>query len=218
MPGAISREKMTLEEEDLNETDRGILRLLTEGRITPRFAANELDLQQPYISQRLKRLREHGHVRRVDRGLYELAADPRDAGGAESDERGVQSGRGDRAGRRPAGREAADHRRDEGASNDVELDEVLEGWPGRREGKREARRAAGRAALELLQEHPGKGFQRAEFVGALLDEYPVEGQSEDTYWRKSLRPALQRGIDAGVVEHRQGPPHIYVWVGESDSA
>jgi len=59
------------------DTDAGILELLADGRITPRYAAAELDRQQPYISQRLKRLLEHGHVRRVDRGLYELTDDPR---------------------------------------------------------------------------------------------------------------------------------------------
>jgi DNA-binding Lrp family transcriptional regulator len=59
-------------DDDLNRTDRDILRLLKAGRCTPRYLANELDLQQPYVSQRLRRLVEHNRVRRVDRGLYEL--------------------------------------------------------------------------------------------------------------------------------------------------
>ena len=69
---------LMLDPEDLNGTDEGILDMLAEGRCTPRYHAKKLDKQQPYISQRLKRLVEHGHVERVDRGLYELVADPRD--------------------------------------------------------------------------------------------------------------------------------------------
>jgi len=68
---------VTLDPDQLNETDAGILDLLRVGRVTPRYAAGELDRQQPYINQRLKRLLEHEHVRRVDRGLYELVDDPR---------------------------------------------------------------------------------------------------------------------------------------------
>lgn len=62
-----------LDDDDLNATDRDIIRLLEVGRCTPRYLAAELDLQQPYVSQRLRRLVEHDRVRRVDRGLYELA-------------------------------------------------------------------------------------------------------------------------------------------------
>ena len=68
---------VTLDPDQLNDTDAGILDLLRVGRVTPRYAARELDRQQPYINQRLKRLVEHEHVRRVDRGLYELVDDPR---------------------------------------------------------------------------------------------------------------------------------------------
>jgi len=70
-----------LESDDLNTTDRGIVRMLTEGRCTPRYLAGELGLQQPYVNQRLKRLVEHGHVERIDRGLYELRDDPREEDG-----------------------------------------------------------------------------------------------------------------------------------------
>jgi len=69
-------ENDVLEQDDLNETDEKILRLLSDGRCSPSFLAGELDRQQPYVSQRLKRLLEHGHVERVDRGLYELSDSP----------------------------------------------------------------------------------------------------------------------------------------------
>ena len=66
-----------LTDAQLNAADRVVLDLLAEGRITPRFAAAESEYGSTYMSQRLSRLAEHGHVRRVDRGLYELVDDPR---------------------------------------------------------------------------------------------------------------------------------------------
>jgi predicted transcriptional regulator len=77
MAAAEEPPDMTLDPDDLNDTDEGIIQMLTEGRCTPRYIAGELDLQQPYVNQRLKRLVEHGHVKRIDRGLYELGDDPR---------------------------------------------------------------------------------------------------------------------------------------------
>lgn len=70
-----------LRDDDLNETDRRALDLLAEGRVTPPYVAERLDKSREYASERLIRLREHGHVRRVAPGLYELVDDPRaDAG------------------------------------------------------------------------------------------------------------------------------------------
>jgi len=66
-----------LAEKQLNAADRVILDLLADGRITPRYAATESEYGSTYMGQRLSRLAEHGHVRRVDRGLYELVDDPR---------------------------------------------------------------------------------------------------------------------------------------------
>lgn len=63
---------------DLNEADEGIIEVLREGRNTPANIARRLDYSREYVSQRLKRLREHNMVNRPDRGLYELVDDPRD--------------------------------------------------------------------------------------------------------------------------------------------
>lgn len=54
---------------DLNTTDRLILAKLTEGRCTPGYLSSELSKGQPYISQRLKRLKEE-ELTQVHRGLY----------------------------------------------------------------------------------------------------------------------------------------------------
>lgn len=72
---------------DLNEADEGIVDLLREGRNTPSNIARHLDYSREYVSQRLKRLTEHGIVVRVDRGLYGLEDDPADSDGAEDGER-----------------------------------------------------------------------------------------------------------------------------------
>lgn len=71
---------MTLEPRQVNDADREILAFLTdEGkRATPKYVAEETDLDRSYVSQRLKRLCEHGHLERPYRGLYELVDDPRD--------------------------------------------------------------------------------------------------------------------------------------------
>lgn len=64
---------MTLSPDDLNKTDQQIIEKLQEGRVTPRFLADELDISRPYASERLKRFLEHDIVKRLAPGLYELA-------------------------------------------------------------------------------------------------------------------------------------------------
>lgn len=99
------------------------------------------------------------------------------------------------------------------------LDDLLDDWrPGRTPGeRREAMRAAGRAAVELLRADGGP-LQRAEFED-LWEQYPVPDQAppdeNDTYWRKSLRPALQAAIEAGLARQAQGSWEYY-WEGPDD--
>lgn len=67
-----------LNDDGLNKTDRRLLDLLDEGRVTPTYASDELDVSREYVSERLKRFEEHGHVEKLARGLYELVNDPRE--------------------------------------------------------------------------------------------------------------------------------------------
>lgn len=67
-----------LDADRLNDTDEIILEELREGRVTPKLIAKRHDLGRSYVSQRLIRLHEHGHVEELVRGLYELADDPRE--------------------------------------------------------------------------------------------------------------------------------------------
>lgn len=57
---------------DISDTDAAILELLEDGRITPSYAKSEIGKSRPHITNRLKRMVEHGFVYKVHRGLYEL--------------------------------------------------------------------------------------------------------------------------------------------------
>lgn len=81
---ATTQADMGLDESDLNDTDRLILDVLSEGRATPqlvrkRLAESGVEVSRQYVNQRLKRFSEHDHVDNVlATGVYELTTDPRD--------------------------------------------------------------------------------------------------------------------------------------------
>lgn len=66
-----------LDEESLGPADNELLEMLSEGRITAPYAADVTGYNTQYLRDRLGRLVEHGHVRKVYEGLYELVDDPR---------------------------------------------------------------------------------------------------------------------------------------------
>jgi predicted transcriptional regulator len=51
---------------------------LHDGRNVPSNLAEDLDLTRQHIQKRLKRLEEHGYIRNIGRGVYELVEDPRE--------------------------------------------------------------------------------------------------------------------------------------------
>lgn len=57
---------------DLNGADLEIIEALREGRNVPANLADELDYSRQYVQNRITRLREHGIVRNIGRGVYEL--------------------------------------------------------------------------------------------------------------------------------------------------
>lgn len=59
--------------EDFTETELGMLRMLSEGRCTPAYMAEELGVRQEYVRSRLSDLCRLGCVKRIHRGLYALA-------------------------------------------------------------------------------------------------------------------------------------------------
>ena len=76
--GMEAKPVAVLEPRQLNQTDEALLDVLQEGRATPSYLSDETGDEQTYISQRLRRLEEHGHVNKLARGLWELVDDPRD--------------------------------------------------------------------------------------------------------------------------------------------
>ena len=68
-----------LSPDQLTDTDEQLLELLSEGRVTAPYAADELDASQEYVRSRLRRFVEHGHAQKVYTGLYELVEDPRES-------------------------------------------------------------------------------------------------------------------------------------------
>lgn len=69
---------MDLEEIDesrFTDTELGILEMLSEGRCTPSYLAEELNKSPEYIRNRLRELDRLGAVETVHRGLYTLSTD-----------------------------------------------------------------------------------------------------------------------------------------------
>lgn len=71
--------------EELSEIDRFLLDLLQEGRVTPLYAKEQVieegfreTITREYCQQQLSRFVEHGHARKLARGLYEVNSDPRE--------------------------------------------------------------------------------------------------------------------------------------------
>jgi len=67
-----------LNDDDLAPSDRDILDMLQEGRVTAPYVADEKEYSLQYVRDRLTRLVEHGNARKVYQGLYELVSDPRE--------------------------------------------------------------------------------------------------------------------------------------------
>lgn len=69
-----------LDAQQLNETDKMILDTLGDdgGRMRPVHIADAVGKGRSYVSQRLKRLTEHGHIAQPYEGLYVIDNDPRE--------------------------------------------------------------------------------------------------------------------------------------------
>ncbi|WPH65794.1 hypothetical protein HJIV1_gp3 [Haloterrigena jeotgali icosahedral virus 1] len=88
------------------------------------------------------------------------------------------------------------------------LEDALADWRPGKPRDREERREIGFEALEWLQQQSGPRT-RAEFVSALYEQTHLDGQGEDSWWQRVVRPALNRAVDQGVIEK---PSHIkYQW-------
>jgi predicted Rossmann fold nucleotide-binding protein DprA/Smf involved in DNA uptake len=62
---------------NVNPTDETVLDFLKKGRCTPSYIAQETNYSRGNVQNRLVRLAEHGYVKQLGGGLYELIEDPR---------------------------------------------------------------------------------------------------------------------------------------------
>jgi hypothetical protein len=60
----------------------------------------------------------------------------------------------------------------------------------------------------------GDPVTRSDIVDELSGDASVDGQSEDTWWRKTARPAIAKARDADLVTYHNGRK-TYHWVGSS---
>jgi len=70
----LAMDRSDIDESEFTETELGILDMLSEGRCTPAYIAEELDVSQEYVRDRLRDLKRLRLVEQVHRGLYELSA------------------------------------------------------------------------------------------------------------------------------------------------
>jgi hypothetical protein len=78
MPACV--EKQEPHKGFFNKIDKEILRFMREDgdRLTPKWIADETGNARPYVSQRLKRMKEHNIVANPGYGLWTLENDPRE--------------------------------------------------------------------------------------------------------------------------------------------
>lgn len=208
-----------LDDVDLNTTDRLIIAKLREGRATPGYLADELGKRQSYINQRLGPLVEAGLVKKVDRGLYGLAATEGSDVDAQEladrlDDEDLVGGR-----VRLETAEPADRPAEEPALSDVNpgveadgpertapdnpptapapdaeesIDTVVDRIAaqwGDRPARVDERKAAARAVLEYAREHGDVSKQEA--IDEVEPEHSVADQNPQTWYRNNVRPVLR---------------------------
>lgn len=61
-----------------DEHDEQVIEVLKEGRANPLHLREKTELRKQRVNDSLERLQSAGWVRKVTRGLYELAGDPRE--------------------------------------------------------------------------------------------------------------------------------------------
>jgi DNA-binding Lrp family transcriptional regulator len=192
--------------------------------------ADELDVSRQAADYRLRRLRDDGRVnsKKIGASLVWFGPPEDDQERTTSTEQGahaperrreraetaVDDGKGETAAEGPRADEGQATARDSPASDpDADtIDEILDGWrPGRSLKKREQQRPAGRAALEYLRGR--EEAQASEFKQDVEPEHSVEGQSPDTWWKNTARPALKRAQERDVAEFQDGEK-LWRWVGK----
>lgn len=187
---------------DLRDIDEDILDLLAEGRCTRRHLADQLGVTGEYVYQRVHYLVQFGLVRVIHDGFYELPS-------SGEDERVVLDVGEEE---RPHEPRAPAH---EGVDSDESVDEIVarvsENWGDTGE-RLEQRRAAARVVLQYAVD-TGEAVGRSDATDRFFSDYRVNGQDDETWWRKNIRPVLSevgeynKGLHGYQVELSKGGEH-----------
>jgi|AntDeeMinimDraft_5_1070356.scaffolds.fasta_scaffold10213_4 hypothetical protein len=166
---------------DLNDADESIIDVLEEGRNTPSNIARELGYSREYVSQRLRRLREHSIVNRIDRGLYGLAEAAR---GESEPDPGDGASREPEPAPEPDEPDAGDPLAALSFPSGVDHDDGV---------------AAILAARDYLQEHDGATMR--QIVLEVMPEHPLKYDPPESletgdryrgaWWRNVVKPGLE---------------------------
>ena len=103
--------------------------------------------------------------------------------------------------------------------NQSSINELVEDWESNTletDGKK--RKEIAKHALKWLQNRREPATAE-DFKQALYEEYHIDGQSQENWWRTAVRPVLRDYAgprEAHLVEYKHGR-HEYRWVGEPDT-
>lgn len=205
----VNHPGMALEYNDLNDADKAILKELRKGRNIPSNLASDLDYSREYMSNRLKRLREHEIVRNIGGGVYELVHENVPAPPGEDI---ADDGSSERTAEEPGNSEPdvgtdASHDLDaqlpvaEGIDEEVwnVVDELSQEWED--DARLETRKKAAATALQYALTHDVHLGKSSDAVEAIHQRFPVEGQNHETWWRKNVRAVLEEVGDYSKGHH-----------------
>jgi len=206
-----------IEPDDVGPADDALLDMLEEGRITAPFAAEETGYNTQYVRDRLGRLVEHGHARKVYQGLYELDDDPREDESRDDLDEALAGGPTDEGMDDEETAAAADRHMD-ARSDGVTVDEVRDqlrdmDLPG--SGSRYDQRVEAVATIwQELQSNPGERMAKSDFA-KVLDGEDVGYASFGSLWSNWVKSNPAQGHEGNVLEslpgvEMDGDAYVYV--------
>jgi len=165
---------------ELREIDERILDELETARCTRRHLANLLGVSPDYIYQRVDLLEKLGVVDVIHDGFYELAdseqeSDDTEPEFAEPEPQAVKP-------EPPTEPQTS-------ATVEAVVERVSDGWQDTDE-RLAARRAAARAVLQHAVD-TGDAVGKTDAIEEFGDEFGVDGQNDETWYRKNIRPVLR---------------------------
>jgi len=168
---------------ELRDIDEQILDILEEGRCTRKHLADSLGVSSEYIYQRVDLMKRLGLVDVIHDGFYEVAET------VDADDESERTR--EREPEPEPEPEPPVNTTSPNASDAVDtvVERVSSGWEDDEE-RLEQRRAAGHAVLQHAVDS-GDAVGKTDAIEKFRDQYHIDGQNEETWWRKNIRPVLK---------------------------